>query len=92
MRLTDDIQPVTYLKTRASKLLDEVNEHRRPMVITQKGRARAVVLDIASYEELRGAIALLKGLAISESDISAKRTTPHAKVIARLRGRHRQGK
>ena len=89
MRLTDDIQPVTYMKTRASRLLDEVNDHRRPIVITQKGKARAVVLDIATYEELRSAIALLQGLAISEADVVAGRTISHDKLIAGLRRRHR---
>ncbi|HEY7213475.1 MAG TPA: type II toxin-antitoxin system Phd/YefM family antitoxin, partial [Thermoanaerobaculia bacterium] len=45
MRLKEDIKPMTFLKTRAEELLDQVNESRRPVVITRNGEAKAVVLD-----------------------------------------------
>jgi hypothetical protein len=36
MKLTEDIKPVTYMKTRAAELLREVKRSRRPVVITQR--------------------------------------------------------
>ena len=60
MNLAEDIQPVTYLKGNAAHLLRQVNETRRPIIITQNGLARAVLQDTASYESMRNAIAMLK--------------------------------
>jgi prevent-host-death family protein len=45
MRLRRDIQPVAALKTGAAKLLRSVNETRRPVVITQSGEPKGVLLD-----------------------------------------------
>ena len=41
MKILSDIKPVTYLKTKAAALLDQVNETHRPVVITQNGEPKA---------------------------------------------------
>ena len=85
MRLTEDIKPVTYMKTRAAELLREVKRSRRPVVITQHGEAQAVVLDVATYEALRDATLLLQLTAEGEADVQAGRTLPQAQAFARAR-------
>ena len=55
MNLNEDIRSITDLKMRPAAILSAVNKHHRPTIITQKGRARAVVQDIASYETHRKA-------------------------------------
>ena len=40
MKMSEDIRPVTYLKSRTADLLDQVNETKRPVIITQNGEAR----------------------------------------------------
>jgi len=87
MKLTEDIKPITYLKTRSAELLRSVESSRRPVVITQSGVAKAVVLDIASYEELRDAMLLLKLTAQGEDDGRAGRTADHDEAFARARQR-----
>lgn len=69
MRLVNDIKPVTYLKNRAADVLNQINETRRPMVITQNGEAKAVIQDPKSYEDLKNAIAILKLVNFAEEDI-----------------------
>jgi len=69
MSITRDIRPVTYLKTRAADLLNQINETRRPVIITQNGEPRAVLQDPESYEDMRNAIGLLKLIAQGEEDI-----------------------
>ncbi|HZF07802.1 MAG TPA: type II toxin-antitoxin system Phd/YefM family antitoxin [Thermoanaerobaculia bacterium] len=91
MRLKEDIKPVTYMKTRPAELLQKVNESRRPVVITQNGEARAVVLDVDSYEELLDATLLLKLAAQGEADFAAGRTLPQEEVFSRLESRLRKG-
>jgi prevent-host-death family protein len=87
MKLTEDIKPVTYMKTRAAELLREVKESRRPVIITQHGEAQAVVLDVRTYEALRDATLLIQLTAQGEADVQAGRTLPQSEVFDRVRRR-----
>jgi len=85
MRVRRDIEPVTALKTGAARLLRTVNETRRPVVITQSGEPKGVLLDFESYEELREAALLLKLIAQGEADVRASRTASQSEVFAGAR-------
>ncbi len=74
MNITNDIKPVTYLKSRAADLLRQINETHRPVIITQNGEARAVLQDPQSYENMRNALGLLKLISAGEADIREGRT------------------
>jgi prevent-host-death family protein len=87
MRIEHDVKPVTYMKTRAAELLRSVDESRRPVVITQSGQPKGVLMDYASYQELRQATLLLRLLAGGEADVRAGRTEPQAKVFRTVRAR-----
>jgi len=52
MNITNDIKPITYLKSRAADVLRQINETRRPVIITQNGEPRAVLQDPESYENI----------------------------------------
>ena len=69
MNITSDIKPITYLKSRAEELLNQINETHRPVIITQNGEPRAVLQDPESYENMRNAIGLLKLISQGESDV-----------------------
>ena len=69
MNITSDIKPVTYLKSRAADLLNQINQTQRPVIITQNGEPRAVLQDPKSYEEMRNAIGILKLISQGETDI-----------------------
>jgi prevent-host-death family protein len=69
MKLAEDIKPITYVKAHSRDLLKEVNTNKRPIVITQNGAARAVLLDIASYEKQKNTMFMMKLAAQGEHDI-----------------------
>lgn len=69
MNITNDIKPVSYLKSKAAALLNQINETHRPVIITQNGEPRAVLQDPESYENMRNAIGLLKLISQGESDV-----------------------
>ena len=69
MNITNDIKPITYLKSKAADLLNQINNTQRPVIITQNGEPRAVLQDPKSYEDMRNAIGILKALSQGESDI-----------------------
>ncbi|MFH1984323.1 MAG: type II toxin-antitoxin system Phd/YefM family antitoxin [Pseudomonadota bacterium] len=69
MNIKKDIIPVTYLKSKAAILLNQINETHRPVIITQNGEPRAVLQDPESYENMRNAIGLLKLISQGEDDV-----------------------
>lgn len=73
MNITKDIKSVTYLKSRAADLLEQINDTHRPVVITQKGEPRAILQDPQSYETMRNTIGLLKLISQGERDIKIGR-------------------
>lgn len=87
MSHASDIKPVSYLKANAAEVLRELSEQRRPLIITQNGEARAVMQDIATYEETQETLALLKILALGSREIEQGEVTPVEDVAARLRAK-----
>ena len=85
MKLSVQIKPISYFKANAAEVVRQLAERREPMIITQNGEATAVIQDIASYEETRETLALLKILALGNRQIEAGRVVPAAKAIERLR-------
>ena len=74
MALKEDVKSITYLKTRTADLVRDVSSSGRPVAITQNGEARVVVMDVATYDRWRAALALHKLLAHAEADVGARRT------------------
>ena len=87
MRYTTQVRPISYLKANAAEVLDHLNEVREPLLITQNGEARAVLQDVASYQETQETLALLKLLALGQRDVAAGRVKPVAEVVKRMRER-----
>lgn len=88
MRYSSQVKPISYLKANAAEVLAHLSEQREPLVITQNGEAKAVLQDVASYEETQETLALLKILALGNQDVAAGKITPVEDVVARLRTRH----
>lgn len=85
MKYSDQIKPVSFLKANAAEILEGMTEHRRPLVITQNGVAKAVLQDISSYEQTQETMALLQILALGNRQIEAGKVIPASKAIERLR-------
>ncbi len=84
MKISTDIKPVTYLKSRAADMLKQVNETHRPIVITQNGEPRAVLQDPESYENMRNTIGLLKLISLGEEDIRKGKSKKQSEVFSDL--------
>jgi prevent-host-death family protein len=87
MRFSTQIKPISYLKANAAEVLQELTAQRQPLVITQNGEAKAVLQDVASYDETQETLALLKILALGNQQVAQGRVKPLADVVKRLRGR-----
>ena len=57
MRYSSQVKPISYLKANAAEVLTRLAEQREPLVITQNGEAKAVLQDVASFEETQQTLA-----------------------------------
>ena len=91
MRYSTHVKPISYLKANAAEILRQLTERRDPMIITQNGEAKAVIQDVASYEETQETLALLKVLALGTREIEEGRVKSVDEVVSRLRARKARG-
>ena len=57
MKLSENIKPISYLKTHASEVIHEIGESGNSYVITLNGEARVVVQDVREYEKTQESLA-----------------------------------
>ncbi|MFQ5739248.1 MAG: type II toxin-antitoxin system Phd/YefM family antitoxin [Acidobacteriota bacterium] len=65
------IVPVSDLRQDAAAVLKRVRDSREPLIITQRGRAAAVLLSVDEYERENSERQLLRVLARGEQEIAA---------------------
>ncbi len=85
------IKPISYIKTNAADMMNFVNDRKEPLIITQNGESRAVLIDVESYQEMKNAFNLLKIIQLSEKDVKAGKTKPASEVFANLRRQYNLG-
>jgi prevent-host-death family protein len=69
MKFSEQIKPISYLKAHAAEIIKDFDDNRNPIIITQNGEAKMVVIDIRSYEQQQETLALLKILALGGKQI-----------------------
>ncbi len=84
MTLAHAVKPITYLKNRTADVVRQVARDGRPMVITQRGQAKVVVMDVSAYDRWREALALLKLFSIGEEEARAGRVVSQKAALARI--------
>jgi len=75
---------VTTLKRKATELLSELSRDKEPILITQHGLPSAYLVDVESFESLKGRIKLLEGIARGERAIEDGRTVSHEEAKSRM--------
>ncbi|MCP1473976.1 prevent-host-death family protein [Pseudomonas sp. EB276 TE3739] len=84
MKLSSQIKPISYLKSHTAEIVKSITESREPLVITQNGEAKLVVMDVKSFEEQEGTMALLKLLAMGNREIEEGKFNDAQDVFAEL--------
>lgn len=65
MKLSESVKSISYLKSNAAALIDEINKEQKTFVITQNGEAKVIVQDIKVFEKTQETMAMLKLLAMT---------------------------
>ena len=82
------IKPISYIKTNSADMMNFVNESKEPLIITQNGESRAVLIDVESYQEMKDAFNLMKIIKFSEMDVRAGKTKTAKEVFSTLRRKY----
>ena len=85
INLKEDVKPISYIKTNAAEMIDYINNHKNPIIVTQHGEAKGVLLDVESYQDMVNALSLMKLLQFSEKSIHEGNVYDNAQVFSELR-------
>jgi len=87
-KLSEDLRPLSDMKTRPAEVVGQAQTTGRPVFLTRYGKGVAVVLSLESYEELQASAAkmrLVSALREAERAISEGETVDDADIDALLR-------
>jgi prevent-host-death family protein len=87
MKLSERVKPISYLKAHAPEMIRSLAGGADPVVITLHGEAKAVLQDVGRYEETQETLALLKVLALTNSQIDEGKARPVSEAFKRIRER-----
>lgn len=87
----EKIIPVTELQAKASQVLAEVRRSREPVLVTQRGRSSAVLLDVATYNELLQTVERLEQLELEKLVAEGERAVASGDVISHAEVKRKLG-
>jgi prevent-host-death family protein len=87
IKIDSDIKPVSEFRANAADLIEQVRTTGRPLVLTQRGRSAAVVVDAADYEEMVEEIELLRDVHTAVEQIVGGKGVSNSDAKKRLRKR-----
>ena len=85
MKLSDQIKPISYLKSHAAEIIRSFGDNENPLIVIQNGEAKAVIQGIDAYEQTQETMALLKILAIGNRQIEEGKVISADDAFNRLR-------
>ena len=68
MQSIANIQSISYLKSHAAQISEDLALNGNPFIITQNGQATMVIESVDQYQEKQSLIAALKIIALGEKD------------------------
>jgi prevent-host-death family protein len=89
--ITKDIQSLTTFRRRSGDFMKQLKKSKRPVVLTVKGKAAAIVQDAEAYQRLLDIAASAdaeEGIRQGLDDVAHGRTCPARDVFDEIRRKH----
>jgi len=83
-RFSEDVVPLTDLKTNPGRIVRHAAEAGRPVLLTRRGRGVAVVQSVAEYESAAEERAFMRAVIAGLADIEAGREVSWSEAKTRL--------
>ncbi|OGR25138.1 MAG: prevent-host-death family protein [Desulfobacterales bacterium RIFOXYA12_FULL_46_15] len=88
LKISQDIKPLSEVRTGIATFIKQVHDTKRPVIITQHGKSVAVLLDVHEYEAMQEKLELLTDVQLSLNQIKNGEGINHedakAKVMKRI--------
>ncbi|UTF58762.1 type II toxin-antitoxin system Phd/YefM family antitoxin [Gilvimarinus sp. DA14] len=86
VRVDEDIRPLSEFRAGVATFVKQIHETRRPMVLTQRGRGVAVLIDVQEYEKMQERLELLEEIYKAEEQIASGKGMSHEDAKSRILG------
>jgi prevent-host-death family protein len=89
--ITKDIQSLTAFRRRSGEFMKHLRRSKRPVVLTVRGKAAAIVQDAEAYQRLLDIAAQSdaeEGIRQGLDDVAHRRTRPAREVFDEIRRKH----
>lgn len=83
----DGVKPISDFRKDSARVLKQLKERREPILLTQRGRSVAVLMDVETYERLEYTAGLRAAYLRGVADHRAGRSRPHEAVVKSVLGR-----
>ena len=83
----EGVKPISDFRKDSARVLKLLHERREPILLTQRGRSVAVLLDIETYERLEYDSGLRASYLRGVADLERGRSRPHEEVAKEVLGR-----
>ena len=87
IQLAEDIQPLSEFRANVASFIDKVRKTKRPLVITQRGKSAAIMMDVVEYEKLIEKLELLTDIHIAESQLKRGEGISHEEAKNQISGK-----
>lgn len=84
VRVDEDIRPLSEFRASVATFVKQINETGRPMVLTQRGRGVAVLVDAQEYERMQDRLELLEEIYKAEEQIAKGQGISHEDARSRV--------
>lgn len=84
VKFSEDVVPLTDLKANPGRVVRQVADSRRPVLLTSRGRGVAVVQSVAEFEAAEEARAFMRAVVEGLSDLEEGRELSLREVKSRL--------
>ena len=82
--LNEDIRPLSEFRSKFAMYVKQVHDTKRPMVITQRGRSAAVLLDVGEYETLLEKLDIFEAVQCAERQLEQGFGVEHSEAKRRV--------
>lgn len=84
VRVDEDIRPLSEFRASVATFVKQINETGRPIVLTQRGRGVAVLVDAQEYERMQDRLELLEEIYKAEAQIANGQGFSHEDARSRV--------
>jgi antitoxin YefM len=84
IRVDEDIRPLSEFRAEVASFVKHIHETRRPMVLTQRGRGVAVLMDVREFESMQERLEILEDIYRADEQLASGEGVPHEEARSKV--------